>query len=124
MLKQITSRTGSLIAGSALAAAALITTAAPATAGTNGQQMAISTRYSDVVQMCGNNQNGVRVCTGWISTPNYWTKVYGWWWKGEVEFWGIQYDGPGGYEVHRYSYCNVPASQADDWTWCDEAGDL
>lgn len=84
----------------------------------------MSTRYSDRIEVCGNNQAGTRICSDFINTPNYWTPVGGWWWQGTVEVWGKQYDGPNGTPVYRYATCYVPKSQSGDWTSCDLAGDL
>ncbi|MFF7441455.1 hypothetical protein [Streptomyces sp. NPDC008122] len=104
----------------ALATAGVIGYAGSAAAGTNGQQVTISTRWSDQIRMCGRNQADQEACTGWIASPNDWTPVPGWWWKGEITIQGWQSE-TGEYRI---GYCDVPPEQASDWTQCALYGTL
>ncbi|MFE5714116.1 hypothetical protein ACFQ7J_25265 [Streptomyces sp. NPDC056501] len=124
MLKTLAGRAGTVAAATVLSGAALITAAGPAAAGTNGQQVSVSTRYSDQIRVCGYNQADSWVCTDLINSPNYWTSVGGWWWKGTVVIYGVQYDTPSRTHVTRAAQCYVPPSQSGDWTNCDVAGTL
>lgn len=123
MLKTLAGRAGTVAAATVLSGAALVTAAGPASAGTNGQQVSVSTRYSDQIRVCGYNQADSWVCTGLIDSPNYWTGVGGWWWKGTVVLYGIEHN-PNHTYVTYSATCNVPVSQSDDWTYCDVAGTL
>ncbi|WP_329395298.1 hypothetical protein [Streptomyces melanogenes] len=107
-------------AGLGLAAAGLLAGAGTATAGGNGQQVTVSTRWSDQIRICGRNQADEQSCTGWIASPNPWTPLPGWWWKGELVIQGYQQD-TGEY---RLGYCDVPTSQSDNWTKCNLYGTL
>ncbi|MEO6087209.1 MAG: hypothetical protein ABIQ18_29270, partial [Umezawaea sp.] len=114
-----------LAATTALAGVGLLVGAGPASAADNGQQVSISTRYSDYVTLCGLNQDSAYICTGWVPTPNYWTTVNSWWWKGEVDITGRQVDtANGNNNVYRYGVCWVPVAQPGDVTYCDLAGKL
>ena len=106
----------------AVSAAAIGALAAPivgatiAQAGTNGQQVAVSTYYSDEVDVCGYNQNGTHTCTGWFATPGSgYTGRAGYWFKGTVDIYGLN-DNTG---TQRHVTCNVPTSQSGNWTYCD-----
>ena len=105
------------IAVAALGAAALpLTGATAASAGTNGQQVAVSTYYSDKVQVCGHNQNNAWVCTGYFNTPGTgYTGRAGYWYKGQVTITGVR-NSP--HQV-RTAYCNIPVSQSGDWSYCN-----
>ncbi|WP_017239921.1 hypothetical protein [Streptomyces sp. SS] len=109
-----------VLAATALATAGLVGYAGSAAAGTNGQQVTVSTRWSDQIRMCGRNQYDQESCTGWIASPNLWTPVPGWWWKGEVFIEGWRHDTGESY----YGYCDVPPEQASDWTECHLWGTL
>ncbi|MGW7819992.1 hypothetical protein ACWGLF_18025 [Streptomyces puniciscabiei] len=90
--------------------------ATTAQAGSNGQQVKVSTYYSDEVDVCGYNQNGNYACTGWFATPGSgYTGVAGYWFHGTVDISGLN-DDTG---KERYATCNVPTSQSGNWTYCD-----
>lgn len=83
-------------------------------AGTNGQQIDVGTYHSYSVRICGTNQNNSYTCW-WGNTPNYWTPVYGWWWKGTVQvLFCYSYNLTGCYAV---GYWNVPAAQSSNWVY-------
>ncbi|MFD9567479.1 hypothetical protein [Streptomyces sp. NPDC059994] len=107
-------------AGVGLAAAGLLAGAGTAAAGTNGQQVTVSTRWSDQIRICGRNQADEEACTGWIATPNAWTALPGWWWKGELVIQGYQQENG----EYRVGYCDVLPSQPSDWTQCNLYGTL
>ncbi len=107
-------------AGAALAAVGLLAGAGTATAGTSGQQVSVSTRWSDQIRICGRNHVGDAACTGWIATPNAWTSLPGWWWQGELTIQGYQQET----QEYRVGYCDVPPSQPSDWTQCNLYGTL
>ncbi|MGX1886882.1 hypothetical protein [Streptomyces sp. NPDC055287] len=108
----------------ALAFGGVLGTAGQSFAGSNGQQVAVSTHYSDEISLCGNNQNGDFDCTGYLPSPNQWTQVSGWWWKGVVIVYGVRYDTADGSPEYRMAECEVPVRQAADWTWCDLYNEL
>ncbi|MEU8620199.1 hypothetical protein [Streptomyces sp. NPDC048623] len=111
--------------GGALATATALTalTAAPAFAGTNGQQIAFNDRQGTVysVQISGQNQNGDWTvhCFNTPSTNNY---LSGWWWKGTTHI-VANTDGncgaDGGVEKANF-YTDVPFSQSGDWWWVSD----
>ncbi|MEV5282914.1 hypothetical protein [Streptomyces sp. NPDC051994] len=82
--------------------------------------MSVSTRWSDQIRICGHNHADEEACTGWIATPNTWTSLPGWWWKGELVIQGLQNENG----ESRVGYCDVPPSQPDDWTQCNLYGTL
>ncbi|WP_406059269.1 hypothetical protein OG462_19615 [Streptomyces sp. NBC_01077] len=89
-------KVGALAAAFAMAGAGLAAGAAPAAAGSYGQQLAIGTTYSDMIFVCGFNQNGENVCTPWTDTPETWTYFSGWWFHGRVKIIGHRNDAPAG----------------------------
>ncbi|MER6029828.1 hypothetical protein [Streptomyces sp. NPDC001851] len=90
--------------------------ATPAQAGTNGQQVAVSTWHSDKARVCGYNQNHTYACTPWFSTPGSgWYGVAGYWFKGDVFITGVN----AVTGAARHVTCNIPKSQSGDWTLCD-----
>ncbi|MGW2864493.1 hypothetical protein [Streptomyces sp. NPDC001205] len=96
--------------------AAAVLGASPASAGTNGQHLTVHTNYADYIQACGHNQNGTYYCTGWIATPNPWTRINGVWWKGDVAVRGVGEHN--GRHLDQTVICTVPKSQPSDWTDC------
>ncbi|MEZ0113841.1 hypothetical protein ABH920_007875 [Catenulispora sp. EB89] len=94
-----------------------VVAAGTASAGTNGQQVAVSTWYSDEVKICGTNQNNKpNVCTPKFSVPgSSYVGLKGWWYKGWVTITG--YDNDNG--SVRTARCYIPASQSGDWVYCD-----
>ncbi|MEU0007827.1 hypothetical protein ABZ079_26960 [Streptomyces sp. NPDC006314] len=109
--------TAGIAAVAAVAGIAVFTGAAPAAAGTNGQQVIVATHYSDKISICGGNQNGDYTCTG-VNTPDGYTHVPGWYWRGWIRITGTQLDSgkPGG--TIRVADCWVPKEQDGDWTYC------
>ncbi|MFD4635395.1 hypothetical protein ACFVYR_37575 [Streptomyces sp. NPDC058284] len=86
--------------------------AATASAGTNGQQVQVSTYYSDRAKVCGTDQNGSHVCTGWFQTPGSgYYGVPGYWFKGKATIHGIN-DNTG---TKRQVDVTVPKSQSGNW---------
>ena len=82
--------------------------------GTNGQQIDVGTYHSYSVQICGTNQYNNYVCGAW-NTPNYWTPIYGWWWKGWARITFCY-----GYNLtqcYAANYYWIPASQSGDWVY-------
>jgi len=100
----------------AAAAVAPIAGAPSASAGTNGQQVAVSTYYSDKVYICGYNPSNNWVCSGWFNTPGTgYSELHNYWWKGTIDITGYNND-DGGYH---YASCQVPVSQSGDVTYCN-----
>lgn len=100
------------------------TTADSAHAGTNGQQLSVTTYYTRYLRISGTNQNGQKV--QWPSygplapskiqpDPYRKTSVSGWWWVGTVTI--AVSTSPSG----PWQYCtvNVPKSQSDDWVYAN-----
>src|SRR5438105_732127 len=71
----------------AVAAGVVAATGSPASADSGARQISVHTRYSDWIRACGHNQNDKWVCTD-RNTPNAWTRIPNWWWKGEVDIYG------------------------------------
>ncbi|MFJ5532959.1 hypothetical protein [Streptomyces sp. NPDC093261] len=90
--------------------------ATPAQAGTNGQQVAVSTWHSDKARVCGYNQHNKYACTPWFRTPGSgYYGAPGYWFAGTVLITGVN-------EVTGHAYkatCGVPKSQSGNWTYCD-----
>lgn len=83
-------------------------------AGSNGQQLAIST-YSNSVIIDGYNQSGshVRVCVNTPAVPPNYNGLYGYWWKGNVYIYFYRNTGCSNYKGSVVTY--VPTSQNGDW---------
>jgi len=101
-----------------------------ASAGTDGQQVALGVGcYANWVQIDGTNQHGWAT-EQWVETPaadpyNYCSQPpyydWGWWWAGQTHMQGWwSYDGNQGSQPYNASnYCDVPAYQDySDWTFC------
>jgi hypothetical protein len=106
----------------ALACTALMAAGLPllgtgiASAGTNGQQVAVSTWYSDEVYVCGDNQNGDYTCSNWFATPGTgYTELPNSWWKGEIFITG--YDETNG--QYYYATFTVPVSMSGNVYDCN-----
>ncbi|WP_406326790.1 hypothetical protein [Streptomyces sp. NBC_00203] len=121
-----TRRVGLIAAAAVLTVTGMFTGASSAAAGTNGQQVVIATHYSDQIQVCGPSQGSdLSVCHDWMASPDKWTKVPGWWFKGKVWIHGHRQDNNGTIDDEwRLASCDVPVSQADDWFWCDTYNQL
>ncbi|MEU7282203.1 hypothetical protein AB0A69_26005 [Streptomyces sp. NPDC045431] len=97
-------------------AAVTLSGATTASAGSNGNKLKVHTTYADQIQLEGYNQHGDKVTTRWIATPDAWTWVHGWWWKGNVKVKGTGiYKGK---KVSKTVTCFVPGEAADDWINC------
>lgn len=65
-------------------------------------EIAVSTRYSDKVAICGYNQYRQYVCSPYFKTPGKgYTKLANWWWqkKNAVTIYGINTDTGGRHEM-------------------------
>ncbi|MFC0844010.1 hypothetical protein ACFH04_09845 [Streptomyces noboritoensis] len=101
------------VSAAALAAATgVMASSGSASAGSNGQQVRVSTYYSDYARVCGVNQHGVHVCTPWFDTPGSgYHGQTGWWFKGRTTIEGVNADNG----QHRKVTISVPVSQSGDW---------
>ena len=84
-------------------------------AGSNGQQLAITT-YFPSVWIVGTNQNGIPVkgCLNILAPPPRYTWLPGYWWKGYVYFYFYRNSGCS-IKDNWYIRENVPTSQNGDW---------
>ncbi|WP_030665850.1 hypothetical protein [Streptomyces rimosus] len=57
--------------------------AAPAVKRQYHYEVRVKTRYSDKIRITGINQHGNKVTSPWVKSPNDWTLVNDWWWKGK-----------------------------------------
>ncbi|MEU8620202.1 hypothetical protein [Streptomyces sp. NPDC048623] len=115
MFSSLRSRTGAAAVSVAGAALALVATATPASAGTNGQQIEFFDRQSSVysIWINGFNQYGQQV-THCVNTPGETTWVSGWWWKGQNSVVGFNRSDCNGDAI--WSTRNdIPVSQPSDW---------
>ncbi|WP_055491689.1 hypothetical protein [Streptomyces sp. TP-A0356] len=79
-----------LAVGASLIGFSAAAMAVPTTASAAGElQVTVHTNYADDIQVSGINQYGNYVETGWIATPNAWTRVPNWWWRGSVTVHGV-----------------------------------
>ena len=111
-----------LVVGAALIGGGMVPLAGAASAqtadaqGRNGQQIMVSTHFSDAVEICGDNQNGKWVCSPVFRTPgNGYTKLRGWWWKGTVAISGYNDNS----SKVRHMNCEVHEEEYSDWTQCN-----
>ncbi|KUJ64931.1 hypothetical protein ACZ90_53425 [Streptomyces albus subsp. albus] len=111
---------GVAAAALAITGAGLLAGAGPAAAGTNGQQLAVSSRWADQLYACGHNQDDRYVCSGWKQSPDFWTYFPGYWFKGDVTVYGLR----NGYNEVLVAKCSVPKSQDGDWSYCLTNGEI
>ncbi|WBB73202.1 hypothetical protein O7602_26535 [Micromonospora sp. WMMD1128] len=114
-------RIGKLAVGVAMVTATVpvvvTAAAAPAFAGSNGQQIAFNYNGPSYgfVYLEGWNQDG-----NWVYSPSIQLDYYGygqldgWWWRGSVT---VKFYNSNG-TFARGSNCNVPTDQWGDWTYC------
>ncbi|MEU7583552.1 hypothetical protein AB0B50_38940 [Streptomyces sp. NPDC041068] len=106
----------SIAATAAATTMAVVGSAGTASAGTNGQQVKVSTYYSDQISVCGTNHKGHFDCTPRFKVPGKeYRGVAGYWFKGVVDIHG--YNSNTG--KHRLAHCTVPERQASNWKYCD-----
>ncbi|MFF4448328.1 hypothetical protein [Streptomyces sp. NPDC001502] len=122
MKRSAVGRLSATAAALGMAYIGILATAGPAAAASNGQTVAVGTRYSDRIFICGHNQSDTLVCTDWIATPQTWAFVSGWWWKGEITITGEQLDA--GQPVKRRAKCQVPVSYPSSLFWCETKNQL
>jgi hypothetical protein len=105
-------------ANAATAASAASASVTPATTYYNFE-VEIATHYSDKIDVCGYNQRGDYICSGWIKSPNYWTAVTGWWWNGAAgNFYGLDiYGYQNSTGVTRYKQWYLPVTATSPWQW-------
>lgn len=101
-MRVATALTGMTFAAGAAGAIA----AAPAYAGTNGQQVQVcGMRVSYHVTVSGPNQNGYNnVWSGHVTNANGCITTYGYWWKGRVLIYAVSTNGL----IGTSKYCTVP----------------
>lgn len=81
-----------------------------------GQQIAVSTHFSDEVEICGRNQRLEWKCSPHFRTPGKgYTKLRGWWWRGPVTIKGYNDNS----SKVRTMKCWVPQESQSDWKECD-----
>ncbi|MCX4981547.1 hypothetical protein [Streptomyces sp. NBC_00572] len=117
-------KVASIAAAFAMAGTGLAASASPAAAGSLGQQLAVGTTYSDMIYVCGFNQNGENVCTPWTDSPETWTYFSGWWFHGRVKITGYRNDAPAGESPWRTATCDVPETQTSNWFPCYTSSQL
>ena len=117
-------RRTALAATAAIAAlAGSLTFTSPASAGTNGQQIAFydAEHIANSVRVSGANESGKIVSHCWNTpyTSNYFT---GWWWKGETS---VNWYSKTGCPTNAFIMGvgpYVPKVQNDDWFWVSDGG--
>lgn len=116
-------RIGSGISASALTCAALAISAAPALAGSGGQQIDFidSLGVANTIRINGYNQNG-SYTSQCFATPVHENKDYGYWWAGTVNV--IAYSGNNcqSTTVTAEGDAYIPTVQSGDWTVVSDAG--
>lgn len=101
-----------LSAAALVAATGVMASSGSASAGSNGQQVRVSTYYSDYARVCGPNQHSMHVCTPWLDTPGSGCHgKAGWWFKGRTTIEGVNADTG----RHRKVTINVPMSRPSEW---------
>ncbi|MEU8620200.1 hypothetical protein [Streptomyces sp. NPDC048623] len=106
-------------AGAALAlgAGALLLASAPASAGTNGQQIRFYDQRGDVysVFLYGTNQDGHTVA-GCFDTPKTDNYISGYWWKYDLSVTWYPQSGCNGTAIEPSPETfSIPVSQSSDW---------
>ncbi|MEV5874813.1 hypothetical protein AB0L75_11370 [Streptomyces sp. NPDC052101] len=106
-----------LVVGASLIGFGVAALAVPNTASAAGElQVTVHTNYADSIQVYGTNQYGNEAETGWIPTPNAWTRVPDYWWRGTVTVHGIGRHN--GRTVESYATCRVVPGGTPNYADC------